>query len=69
MFGKQAETVATYKGKGDEVYVTGSLAYSEWTDGTGAKRSSLKVRADRVEFGARRHSGDGDSTSGAATAA
>ena len=69
VFGKQAETVATHKGKGDQVYVTGSLAYSEWTDGDGAKHSSLKVRADRVEFGARRHSSDGDNTTGNVAAA
>jgi len=53
-FGKQAQIVAEHKHQGDEVFVEGSLAYSEWTDADGNRRNALKVRADKVQFGHRR---------------
>ena len=53
-FGKQAQLVAEHKHQGDEVFVEGSLAYSEWTDTDGNRRNALKVRADKVQFGHRR---------------
>jgi len=57
-FGKTAQLVAEHKHQGDEVFVEGSLAYSEWTDTDGNRRTSLKVRADKVQFGHRRSTSD-----------
>jgi single-strand DNA-binding protein len=54
-FGKTAQLVAEHKHQGDEVFVEGSLTYSEWTDTDGNKRTALKVRATKVQFGHRRN--------------
>ena len=57
-FGKTAELVAEHKHQGDEVFVEGSLTYSEWTGDDGTKRTTLKVRASKVQFGHRRSTSD-----------
>ena len=56
VFGNRAETVARYKNKGDEVYVTGRLQTRDWEDKDGQKRSTTEVVAESVEFGARSRS-------------
>lgn len=51
LFGKTAEIVAQYKGKGDAVFIQGRLEMDTWEDkATGAKRSKLKVVAESVQF-------------------
>lgn len=50
VFGKQAEAVARYKKKGDELYVSGSMHYREYVDKDGVRRWSAEVKADRVHF-------------------
>ena len=57
-FGKTAELVAEHKHQGDEVFVEGSLTYSEWAGDDGNKRTVLKVRASKVQFGHRRSTSD-----------
>ena len=49
-FGKLAEIVNEYCGKGSPVLVNGKLRYSTWESIEGGKRSKLTVTADRVVF-------------------
>jgi single-strand DNA-binding protein len=49
VWGKQAETCKQYLTKGRLVFVEGRLIYRSWEQ-AGTKRSSLEVRADRVQF-------------------
>lgn len=50
-WGKTAELVAKYLGKGSQCMVEGRLKLDEWTDKTsGQKRSRLKVVLENVQF-------------------
>lgn len=50
-FGKLAENVGTYCGKGSRVLVDGKLCQDQWEDkNTGAKRSKHKIMASSVMF-------------------
>ena len=44
VFGKLAQVVRDYVAKGRQVYLEGSLRTSEYTDRTGTKRKSTRVR-------------------------
>ena len=44
------EMVANYKKKGDPILVEGRLQYRTWEAQDGAKRSTVDVVADRVQF-------------------
>jgi len=50
VFGRQAETVNEYTGKGDQVYVEGNLETSQYTDRDGIERYSTSIKARRVLF-------------------
>ena len=50
VFGKTAESCATYLKKGRQAYVEGRLQTREWTDKEGAKRYSTEVLANAVLF-------------------
>lgn len=50
VWGKQAETVANYLGKGRLIYVEGSLQTRKWTDNQGQDRYTTEIRAQRVVF-------------------
>lgn len=50
VWGKQAETVANYLGKGRLIYVEGSLQTRKWTDNQGQDRFTTEIRAQRVVF-------------------
>lgn len=50
-FGKQAENIAKYLGKGDEVLVEGRLRTTSWEDKVGDKRYRTEIVAEKVEFG------------------
>ena len=57
VWGKQAETCKQYLTKGRLVFVEGRLIYRSWEQ-DGKTRSTLEVRADRVQFlGPRRSEG------------
>ena len=57
VFGKTGESIMRYTQKGSSVFVEGRLVYEPWEDKhTGAKRSRLRVNADRVQFLDRRES-------------
>lgn len=49
IWGKQAENCNQYLSKGSLVLVEGRLTYRTWEQ-EGQKRSTLEVRADRVQF-------------------
>jgi single-strand DNA-binding protein len=47
---KQAETCNQYLHKGSPLFVEGRLQSRSWEDNTGAKRSVIEIRAERVQF-------------------
>lgn len=49
VWGKQAESCNQYLNKGSLVLIEGRLAYRAWEQ-EGQRRSTLEVRADRVQF-------------------
>ena len=58
-FGKTAEAVRSYLGKGSSVIVSGALHSSKYTDRNGSSRTGYEISADSVEFtGAKKQSGD-----------
>ena len=50
VFGNQAESCAQYLSKGRPVAVDGRLEWREWQAQDGAKRESVEVVADSVQF-------------------
>ena len=50
VWGKQAEACNQYLAKGSAVFVEGRLIYRTWDSQDGQKKSTLEVRADRVQF-------------------
>ncbi len=54
VWGNQAKACGQYLDKGSPVMVEGRLHYDTWQTEKGEKRSRLRVRADRVQFLARR---------------
>ena len=54
VWGRQAEACGQYLTKGAPVVVEGRLQLDQWQTPAGEKRSRLRVRADRVQFLARR---------------
>lgn len=67
VWGKQAENCAEYLAKGSPVFVEGRLQSRQWETEDGQKRSVLEVVADRVQFLARKKSGEGESPALAGT--
>ena len=49
-WGKQAETVAKFFKKGDEIIVIGKVTSDEWTDQQGQKRTAQKVKGTEFDF-------------------
>ena len=49
-FGKQAEIINEYLGKGRQVAIEGLLTYNEWEDQDGKKRKTAEVIVDKVHF-------------------
>lgn len=47
---KQAESCNQYLHKGSPVFVEGRLQSRSWEDNAGQKRSTIEVRAERVQF-------------------
>ena len=64
-FGRQAEVIAKYLGKGRAIFVEGRLRLDQWDDkGTGEKRSKLGVVLENFQFvGGRDESGGGSADS------
>lgn len=49
MWGKTAEAVANYSGKGKKVLISGRLKVDQW-EKDGQKRSAVRIVAEEVEF-------------------
>lgn len=61
VWGAQGENCSTYLQKGRPVAVDGRLEWREWTTNDGAKRQSVDIIADTVQFlGSRDGSGQGN---------
>lgn len=59
VWGKQAESVCRFLGKGDLIAVEGSLRQDTWTDKeSGKNRSRVVVTAERIQFGPKRSKGN-----------
>ncbi len=61
-WGRQAEVLAQYVGKGSQLFVEGRLEYSTWESQEGGKRSKLEVVVENFQFvggGGQRGSGGG----------
>ncbi len=50
VWGRQAETCSQYLSKGRLVFVEGRLIYRTWETRDGQKRSTIEVKAGRVQF-------------------
>ena len=50
LWGKQAETLCQYSGKGNCILVEGSLELDTWDDKDGKKRTKHKVNVSRFQF-------------------
>lgn len=50
VFGKQAESCASYLSKGRSVFVDGRLAMRKWEAPDGTKRTKVYIIAQRVQF-------------------
>lgn len=59
-FGRQAEVLAQYVGKGSPLFVEGRLEYSTWEGQDGQKKNKLEVVVENFQFvGAPRSAGEG----------
>lgn len=48
-WGKQAEFIGSYLGKGRLVYIEGKIETRKWTDNNGQERYTTEIKADRVQ--------------------
>ena len=61
IFGRQAELMAEYLGKGDPVLLTGLIQQDNWENANGEKRSKLQMVANEMAFvGSQGDNGNGD---------
>jgi len=60
VFGNQAESCSQYLAKGRPVAIDGRLEWREWQGQDGAKRESVEVVADSVQFLGGREGGGAD---------
>jgi single-strand DNA-binding protein len=59
-FGRQAEVLGQYAGKGRPLMIEGRLQYSQWEDKTsGQKRNKLDVVIENFQFVGGREAGEG----------
>jgi len=67
-WGRQAEILSQYVGKGSQLFVEGRLEYSTWEGQDGGKRSKLEVVVENFQFvgagGGARSGSSGGSTGG-----
>jgi single-strand DNA-binding protein len=63
-WGRMAEVCGEYLSKGRPVFIEGRLQYRSWDAPNGEKRSSLEVRAERVQFLGGRGTPKGESPTG-----
>lgn len=66
-FGRTAETLAKFLGKGDPLFIEGRLDFSQWEAQDGTKRNKLSVICDRFQFLGGKKSGDEHTVNNAGT--
>ena len=59
-WGAVADALEQYVNKGDKITVSGYLAYDEWENDDGEKRSRLHIVAQRVEFMTKQENGNAE---------
>ncbi len=62
-FGKTAEILRDYTGKGSQIAIAGTLRQERWETNEGAKRSKVVIIAQKVDLLSKKNSG-GESQSG-----
>ena len=50
MFGNRAESVSEFIGKGDPLFVSGSIQINDWQDKEGNKRRGFNIVVNQVEL-------------------
>jgi len=50
-FGNQANTIAQWFAKGDEIYIQGRLKTQSWEDKSGVKKYRTEIIVEKFEFG------------------
>lgn len=50
-FGNQANTIAQWFAKGDEIYIQGRLKTQSWEDNNGVKKNRTEIIVEKFEFG------------------
>ena len=50
VFGKNAENIVAYQGKGSQIAISGHIRQEQYVANDGAKRNTMKVIASRVEY-------------------
>ena len=66
VWGKTAEAVNQYVGKGDRIYVAGRLAQNSWEGDDGQRRYRTEIHAQEVVFLDSRNGGQDDGDDGQA---
>jgi single-strand DNA-binding protein len=61
-FGRLAEVVGEYLGKGSQVYVEGRLQTRKWTDKNGVERYTTEIVANEMQMLGGKGSGEGRAT-------
>ena len=64
IFGRRAEVMQQYLGKGRPVFIEGKLRFDQWQDQQGNNRSKLKVVVDDFQFVDSRNDGGGGYSGG-----
>ena len=59
-FGKTAENISKYFGKGKPIFIEGRLRQDNYEDKNGVKQSKLKVIIEKFEFVGKREATNGD---------
>ena len=50
-FGKTAETIDKYMGKGSRIFITGQMSFSKWQDqASGQNRSKIEIIVDKSKI-------------------
>jgi single-strand DNA-binding protein len=68
-FGRQADLVEQYLGKGRQVFLEGHLKLDSWTSQDGQKRNRIVVVVDNLQFLDGRQDGEGGGSNGGASRA
>jgi single-strand DNA-binding protein len=63
VFGKQAEIVKQYLGKGSSIFIEGRIQNRTWDAQDGTKRNKTEIIAERIQLGPRKGNSQGSQPS------